>query len=271
MQEPYNFVLANCNNKYTDKSSQMKTTNNTVLITGGSMGIGFEIAQQLSEKGNHVIITGRDKNRLEAAAAKLNNVTAIAYDVTDAAQTTQLATRLADEFPQLNILINNAGYASSYETSVADATGVAEKAALEMNTNYLSLVRLTEQLLPQLRKQEAAAVVNVTSIVAIAPGMRTPTYSASKAAVHAYTRLLRLSLKDSTVKVFELMPPLVATEFSKEIGGLENGIPAAQVAGDLVNALENNKWEIHVGATAQIFALDRQSPEQALHALNGVA
>lgn len=248
----------------------MKTTNNTVLITGGSMGIGFEIARQLTEKGNHVIITGRNKARLDEAAAKLSNVTAIVYDVTDAAQTTQLAATLEKDFPQLNMVINNAGYATSYNVNVADATGVAEKAAQEMNTNYLSLIRLTETLLPQLRRQAQAAVVNVTSIVAIAPGMLTPTYSASKAAAHSYTRILRLALKDSSVKVFELMPPLVATEFSREIGGMERGIPAKQVADELIAGLENDTWEIHVGVTAQIYALDKQSPELALNALNSV-
>lgn len=249
----------------------MKTTNNTVLITGGSAGIGFEIAKQLTAKGNHVIITGRDKARLEAAAAQLSNVTAIAYDVTDADQTAALAERLNREFPQLNVLINNAGYATAYNNNVSEATGVAEKAALEINTNYLSLIRITEQLLPQLRRQPESAIVNVTSVVAITPGLKTPTYSASKAATHAYTEVLRLSLRDSAVKVFELMPPLVATEFSKEIGGLENGIPASQVASELLAGLEKDEWEIHVGVTAQIYALDRESPVKALHALNGIS
>lgn len=249
----------------------MKTTNNTVLITGGSAGIGFEIAKQLTAKGNHVIITGRDKARLETAAAQLSNVTAIAYDVTDADQTAALALRLSQEFPQLNVLINNAGYATAYQDNVSEATGVAEKAALEINTNYLSLIRITEQLLPQLRRQPESAIVNVTSVVAITPGLQTPTYSASKAATHAYTEVLRLSLQDSAVKVFELMPPLVATEFSKEIGGLENGIPASQVASELLAGLEKDEWEIHVGVTAQIYALHRESPVKALHALNGIS
>lgn len=239
----------------------MNLTKNTVLISGGSAGIGFEIAKLLTEKGNHVIITGRDQARLTAAAAKLSNVTAIAVDVNKEEDVDLLLNRIAADFPELNILINNAGSAYSYD--LLSGAKAWEKAADEIQTNYLSVIRLTEKLLPQLQQQESAAVVNVSSIVAIAPGLRTPTYSASKAAVHAYTRVLRLALRHSAVKVFELMPPLVNTEFSKEIGG-ENGIPPLKVAEDLIAAFETDTYEIHVGATADIYALSLSSPEAAL-------
>ncbi|MGY0041123.1 SDR family NAD(P)-dependent oxidoreductase [Pedobacter sp. NJ-S-72] len=139
-----------------------------------------------------------------------------------------------------------------------------------METNYISLIRLTEKLLPQLLKQKSAALVNVSSIVAITPGLNAPTYSASKAAVHSYTEVLRLALKNTSVKVFELMPPLVNTEFSKEIGGAENGIPPLQVATEFADAFENDTFEIHVGVTAQIFELARTSPTAALNALNSI-
>ncbi|WP_158799834.1 SDR family oxidoreductase [Pedobacter sp. L105] len=243
----------------------MNLTNNTVLISGGSAGIGFEIAKLLTEKGNHVIITGRDQARLDAAAARLNNVTAILFDVTKEEEVDQLISNLKLEFPNLNILINNAGYAYYYD--ILSEERAWEKAEEEMQTNYFSLMRLTQKLLPQLRAQETAALVNVSSIVAFAPGLRIPTYSVSKAAVHSYTQVIRLALEETSVKVFELMPPLVNTDFSKEIGG-ENGISPVQVAEDLINAFENDIYEIHVGATAQVYELLRNSPESALAAVN---
>jgi uncharacterized oxidoreductase len=244
----------------------MKTSNNTVLITGGSAGIGFEIAKLFSENGNHVIITGRNKERLEAAAARLTNVTAIPFDVTSSDDIDQLVARVQQDFPALNVLINNAGAASYYNLSQFE--GTTAKAFDEMNTNYLSIVHLNEKLLPLLARQQEAAVVNVSSIVAFVPGHSLPTYSASKAALHAYTQVLRYSLaQDTNVKVFELMPPLVNTGFSKEIGG-ENGIAPSVVAQDLFDAFEQDKYEVQVGGTKDLFQLYLSSPEKAFEVLN---
>jgi uncharacterized oxidoreductase len=244
----------------------MKTSGNTVLITGGSAGIGFEIAKLFAVKGNHVIITGRNKQRLEQAAAQLPQVTTVLSDVTGEKDVILLADRLRNEFPALNILINNAGLAAVY--TLTPHANAFEKAGDEMLTNYLSVIRLTERLLPGLAKQPAAAIVNVTSVVAIAPYHGVPTYAASKAALHSYTQSLRLTLaKTTAIKVFELMPPLVNTAFSKEIGG-ENGIAPAIVASNLLEAMEKDEYEIHVGNTAQIYELYLSSPEQALSAMN---
>lgn len=245
----------------------MNLKNNTVLISGGSAGIGFEIAKLLTEQGNHVIITGRDQVRLDAAAAQLTNVTALAADITKEADVDQLVARIRADFPGLNVLINNAGYAQAYD--LIGGNRAWEIAGAEMETNYIAMMRLTEKLLNQLHAQDAAAVINVSSVVAFAPSLAIPTYSVSKAAVHAYTEVLRLALKDTSVKVFELMPPLVNTAFSKEIGG-ENGISPVQVAEELVNALKNDIFEIHVGDTALIHNLFRSSSAAAINALNRI-
>jgi uncharacterized oxidoreductase len=244
----------------------MKTTQNTILITGGSAGIGFEIARLLTEKDNHVIILGRNQERLEKAAAQLKNITAIVCDVTKENDINNLVTRIAKEFPQLNMLINNAGNAFVYKLSAS--ANAFDKAADEMLTNYLSIIGLTEKLLPTLTQQGEAAIVNVSSIVAIVPGHNLPTYGASKAALHSYTQSLRFTLAQTTaIKVFELMPPLVDTEFSKEIGG-SNGIPPLVVAQDLLTALENDEYEIHVGQTKDMYQLYLSSPADALQAMN---
>jgi uncharacterized oxidoreductase len=244
----------------------MKTTGNTVLVTGGSAGIGFEIVKILSDAGNKVIITGRNEVRLREAAAKLKNVTPIISDVSDKESVNEMVATLTRDFPGLNVVINNAGKAFLHSLS-AD-TGIAEKAAEEINTNYLAIIRLNEKLLPLLSKGEEAAIVNVSSIVAFVPNYLTSTYGASKAALHSYTQSLRIALAKSTsIKVFELMPPLVNTDFSQEIGGA-NGIPAKTVAEDLINALANDEFEIHVGRTAQLFELFHASTSEALLAMN---
>jgi len=242
----------------------MKITNNTVLITGGSAGIGLEIARTLSEKGNHVIITGRDKHRLHQASSTLKNATAIISDVSKEEDVNELVEKLKNDFPALNIVINNAGSAFLYNLSTD--TGAFYQAQEEMLTNYLSVIRLNEKLLPLLKNQPEAAIVNVSSIVAFVPGSLA-TYSASKAALHSYTQSLRIALEGSAVKVFELMPPLVNTEFSQAIGG-QNGISPYAVAERLYEALEKDEYEIHVGQTENLYRLFLSSPAEALLLMN---
>jgi uncharacterized oxidoreductase len=241
----------------------MNITNKTVLITGGGSGIGLEIAKQLSAKNNKVIITGRTADKLQNAAAGMANVTAIAADVTKADDVKKLIATIKADFGGLDILINNAGNAYVYNlTADADAEG---KARNEFDTNFFSVLNFTEQLLPTLSASPEAAIVTVTSILALTPRSTLPTYSASKAALHSYTQALRFELaKTTTIKVFELMPPLVNTDFSKDIGG-ENGIPPSAVADDLIKAFENDTYEIHVGNTAHVYSL---SPVDAFNMIN---
>ncbi len=243
----------------------MKTTNNTVLITGGSAGIGLEIAKLLSESGNKVIITGRNEARLQQAASQLKNVSTIVSDVSNAKDVDNLVGQIKTEFPALNMVINNAGRALVYDITEENVNAF-EKAEDEMLTNYLSIIRLNEKLLPILKTNDHPTIVNVSSVVAFVPGFLA-TYSASKAALHSYTRYLRLALKDANVNVFELMPPLVDTEFSAPIGG-KNGVPASFVAEQLMAGLEQDNYEIRVGQTEDIYRLYLSSPENALLAMN---
>ncbi|MEH3115837.1 SDR family oxidoreductase [Pedobacter terrae] len=244
----------------------MKTSKNTVLLIGGTAGIGLEIAKQLTALDNHVIITGRNQGRLDAAAASLPNLTTVLSDVSKGDDVDLLVEKIKSEFPQLNLLINNAGRALLY--NLADPNQDAfENAADEILTNYLSIIRINQKLLPVLKQQAASAIVNVSSVVAYVPGITLPTYAASKAALHSYSTSLRLSLEETTVKVFELMPPLVDTEFSKEIGG-HNGIKPSVVADEFIAALANDEFEIRVGDTAKIYELFRQSPVDALNVMN---
>lgn len=242
----------------------MNITNNTVLITGGTAGIGFELAKSFAEAGNKVIITGRNKQRLDEALAKLPGSKGFSGDISNHDDTEGLLEFLKD-FPKLNIVVNNAGAAYLYK--LANNENAFEKAQEEMLTNYLSIIRLNEKLIPALKAQPQAAIVNVSSVVAFVPG-RLPTYSASKAALHSYTQSLRIILeRTSQVKVFELMPPLVDTEFSAPING-KTGIPATQVASELIKAMQTDEFEVRVGNTQKIYELYLQSPADALATMN---
>lgn len=246
----------------------MNTTKNTVLITGGSAGIGLEMAKLLVASGNTVIITGRDQVRLDKALTQLNGATGIVSDISKEGDVEALVDTLTRDFPGLNLVINNAGRALVY--NIGDSEGAFDMAQDEMLTNYLSVIRLNEKLLPMLKAQPEAAIVNVSSVVALVPGSLV-TYSASKAALHSYTQSLRIALsRNSSVKVFELMPPLVDTEFSAPING-KTGIAPSVVAQDFIDALANDTYEIRVGNTQMIYDLYLQSPDTALQVMQPAA
>jgi uncharacterized oxidoreductase len=245
----------------------MKVKDNTVLITGGTAGIGLAIAQALDALGNKVIITGRDEIKLKKAVSGLKNGIAIVSDVTKIEDSERLIDMVIKKFPGLNMLINNAGRAVVYKLDDRDAFA-EEKAADEMETNYFAIIRLCEALIPLLKSKQEAAIINVSSISAFVPSHVLPTYSASKAALHSYTQSLRVTLsRSSNIKVVELMPPLVDTDFSSGIGG-EKGIKPAMVAVDLLNGLEKDIEEIHVGDTAILYKLNKISPREALQRMN---
>ena len=243
----------------------MNITGKTILITGGGSGIGLEIAKLLSAKGNKVIITGRTEAKLQQAAAQVENVSIIAADITDEASVEKLVAQINKEYGKLDILINNAG--ATYVYNLADATDTNQKAKDEFETNFFSILNLTDKLLPVLKVQNEAAIVNVSSILAFVPAGRIPTYSASKAALHSYTQSLRFALADTGVKVFELMPPLVNTDFSKDIGG-EKGIHPNVVAQGLIDAFEKDEYQIHIGDTEYVYQLSLSSPTDAFNMLN---
>lgn len=229
----------------------MNIKDNTILITGGGSGIGLEIAKALSP-ANKIIIVGRNKEKLEVAAKDLENVFTIQADITNESDVNRLYEEVKTTFGGLNILINNAG--NAYVYNIANDGDAHNKALAEFTTNYFAPIRLTEKFLPLLKEQNESAIVNVSSIVGFVPGYHLPTYSDSKAALHSHTQVLRYQLaKDTNVKVFELMPPLVDTDFSVEIGGRENGIPASDVAESLVNGLKENIYEIRLGNTELLY------------------
>ncbi|MBK8197623.1 MAG: SDR family oxidoreductase [Acidobacteria bacterium] len=190
----------------------MKMTGNTILITGGGSGIGRELAREFHALGNTVIVAGRTLKSLEETIDGRSGLHARTLDAADAADIQRFAAELARDFPALNVLINNAGIMAR-EDLLADPVDLAVAEAI-VATNILGPIRLTAALLPHLRKQSAAAVMNVTSGLAFVPLTATPTYSASKAALHSWTQSLRYVLRDTSVEVIEIAPPGVQTELT---------------------------------------------------------
>lgn len=244
----------------------MKITNKTVLITGGGSGIGYATAKFLSEKDNRVIITGRNEEKLKKASEELG-VDHIVGDVTDADSVERLAKKLEAEYSDLSVLINNAGVGFVYK--LGEGANAVEKARQEFETNYFAPVRLTEALLPLLKKQPEAAIVNITSNVAFHPLVVLPTYSDAKTALHSHSVALRLTLsKETNVKVFEVMPSLINTDATKDMGGEQHGLPPIVVAEDIYNGMNEDRYEIYVGEAGRQHAEYFADPEAAIVKFN---
>lgn len=188
----------------------MKTSGNTMLLTGGGSGIGRELARRWHDAGNTVIVTGRSEGSLAATGEGRPNLHARVLDVTDAEAVATFATRVVNEFPALNVLVNNAGIMPLEDVSEPRDLGPAERC---IATNLMAPIRLTDALLEHLKAADDAAIVNVSSGLAFVPMMRAAVYSATKAAIHSWTKSLREALVDS-VEVIELAPPGVQTDLT---------------------------------------------------------
>ncbi|ADO57723.1 SDR family oxidoreductase [Paenibacillus polymyxa] len=184
----------------------MKLTGNTIFITGGGSGIGRALAEALHNLGNKVIISGRRKERLEETIKANPGMSAVELNVQDPASIKATAKQLIEKYPDVNVLINNAGIIQS-----DDAAGVIDEDVLisTVTTNLLGPIRLTSAFIEHLKAKEEAVVINTTSILGFVPLATTAVYSATKAALHTYTLSQRYMLKDTSVKVIEIVPPWV--------------------------------------------------------------
>jgi uncharacterized oxidoreductase len=188
----------------------MKTTGNTILITGGGSGIGRGLAEAFHSLGNHVVIAGRRKQALDQTTAANPGMTSLTLDIEHGAGIRSFAAVVTARYPALNVLINNAGIMRS-EKLLAQPEDLGDAEAI-VATNLLGPIRLTAALLPLLQKQPHSTIINVSSGLAFVPIAPTPTYCATKAAIHSYTQSLRYQLRESSIEVLELIPPYVATD-----------------------------------------------------------
>ena len=187
----------------------MKLTGNTILITGGGSGIGRGLAEELHKLGNQVVIAGRRKQALDETTAANPGIKSLTLDIENPTAIRAFAAKVAAEFPALNVLINNAGIMRP-EDLLAQQDDLADAEAI-VATNLLGPIRLTAALLPLLQKQPHSTIINVSSGLAFVPLALTPTYCATKAAIHSYTQSLRYQLRNAQIEVLELVPPYVAT------------------------------------------------------------
>lgn len=192
----------------------MDLKNSTVLITGGTSGIGLELVKQLTEQGSTIIITGRKQEALNGTKRRFPKIHVFQSDVSDPEDIKRLFEAVIRQFPDLNMIVNNAGAMRLLD--VQDAGKGLENMTREIDINLTGTIRMVHQFLPQLMKRPSAAIVNVSSAIAFMPYSTAPVYSASKAGVHAYTLALRLQLEKTSVKVFELVPPGVNTNLQHD-------------------------------------------------------
>ena len=250
----------------------MQTTTNTVLITGGATGIGLALAQALHGLGNTVIICGRRADKLHAAQALLPGLHTRTCDVADAGQRAALAAWVTAAFPALNILVNNAGIQRELDFASTDGT---LDASPEIDTNFAAPVHLTALLLPHLRRQAAAAVINVTSGLGFVPLAAVPVYCATKAALHSFSVSLRHQLRATAVRVFEVIPPIVETDLDQGArarrGQKTDGLAPEAVAAATLDALRHDRYEAPVGKARLLRLGARLAPARFLELLNRAA
>jgi uncharacterized oxidoreductase len=190
----------------------MKMTGNTMLITGGGSGIGRALAEAFHKLGNQVIIVGRRKDALDSVTAANPGLKSAVLDVQDTAKLKNFKEQIAEQYPSLNVLINDAGVMKMED--VQEQSEYIADAEATVATNLVAPIRLTAALLPLLKKQDHATIVTVSSGLAFLPFAMAPTYCATKTAIHSYTQSLRYQLRDTKVEVLELVPPYVATELT---------------------------------------------------------
>lgn len=239
----------------------MKLKHQTILITGGSSGIGRELARQLVGRGNTVVITGRNPDRLAETVRDIPGVHAFQSDLGDSSAIRRLYDEVIARFPRLNVLINNAGIMRNIDLlkkwELRDLTR-------EIDIGLTGPIQMTQQFLPHLCKQPEAAIVNITSGLAFVPLPLSPIYSAAKAGLHSFTRSLRAQLKGSTVSVLEIAPPGVETplfrsEFAEEMKN-QKGMPVEILVRHAIAGIEADQTDTRPGPAKALYWMSRLAP-----------
>ena len=244
----------------------MKLHNRTILITGGTSGMGLELARQLLERGNVVIITSRSQEKLDAAKRELRGVQTVKSDVGDPAAIAALYDNMISRFPELDTLINNAGIMRiqkfNLEQGLDDITE-------EIEVCLSGPIRMAKQFIPHLKTRKGALLVNVSSGAALIPFPISPVYSAAKAALHSFTQSMRVQMEHVGVTVVEVIPPGVETPlfrneaFEREMK-VPKGMDVKVFAKKTIAGIEAGKAEVRPGLANVLNILSRVAPGFAL-------
>jgi len=237
----------------------MKLTGRTILITGGSAGIGVAFALKFLELGNQVIVTGRRQSALDELKAKYPKLHTVQSDVADPAQIAFLAKRVKAGYPKLDVLMNNAGVMlhKNLKAPAADLDGLMT----EVNINVGGMIRMTSAFIDILTANKGT-VINVSSALAFVPLPSAPIYCATKSAVHSYTQSLRFQLEETGVEVIELMPPAVKTALTADLpeGDGVTLITTDELIKQSFAALKAGKVEIRPGQANLLALMRRLAP-----------
>lgn len=249
----------------------MKTNDNTLLITGGATGIGLALAEVFLREGNQVIICGRRKENLVLAQESLPKIQYKVCDVAEADDRQALFEWAIGNYPNLNIVINNAGI--QRQIDFTKGNNELLNGDDEIQINFSAPVQLSALFIPQLMKQEESAIVNVSSGLGFVPLTIVPVYCATKAAIHSFSLSLRHQLRNSGVKVFEVIPPTVDTGLDRGARDQRRqeykGIPAAEVAEATLVGLAKDEYEIAVGQAQGLRTGSPKEAEQIFKRMNG--
>jgi uncharacterized oxidoreductase len=243
----------------------MDLKHSTILITGGTSGIGLELVKQLTEQGSTVIVTGRRQEALNDTKKRFPQVHIFQSDVSNPQEIKRLYEQVTQQFPDLNIIINNAGEMRLLD--VRDTSKDLENITREIDINLTGAIWMVHQFLPHLLKKPSSAIVNVSSAIAFMTYSSAPVYSASKAGVHAYTLALRLQLKKTSVRVFELVPPGVNTNLQNDWILQPNPkqmMDADKLVRVAIKGLLNDTPEIRPFLVSVIKFLSRLMPKQLM-------
>lgn len=247
----------------------MKFSKQRVLITGGSSGIGLALAKKFIENDNTVIITGRNLTKLEKVKSENPKIHIFQSDVTQDIDVRMLADDIDQKFDGLDVLVNNAGIMSLIDAG--NEENELQKQFEEIEINFNSPIRMLHYFLPMLKKSKNAVLINVSSGLAYVPFSQAPVYSGTKSALHFWTQAIRPQLKEHTIKVIELLPPVVDTKLAKD-ASLEDDNLKPMLPEKLADIFWTNyikgKEEITPGLSSQLKLMSRIAPKFIFKQLN---
>lgn len=237
----------------------MDLTGNTVLITGGTAGIGFGLAERLIRKGNTVIVCGRQEQKLQEAKDQLPGLITRISDVTSEKDRQSLFEWVTTHYPDVNVLVNNAGILRRFDLLQTDAANDWHYYGKEITSNMDGPIHLSMMFAQPISKKRNGAIINITSGLAFTPDPYASIYSATKAAIHSFSISLRYQLSETPVEVIEIAPPLVNTS-----GHQTTAVPLDEFLDGILKGIEDGKSEIGYGATEKSFRMSRDEIDEAV-------